>query len=540
MERIILENGIITTLDPNFPHAEAIYIENGKISAVGTKKDIRYKYDGAGVKRIDCKGAYIYPGFVDSHMHLSLVGQRLQMIDLREIRSKEELLRLIRERAEGLLIDGWIVGQGWQESMLDELPSLEELDEFSLGRPVLLSRVCFHSYLANGRAAELAGVRPHQEEPEKGAYGRNVDGRWNGRIYEEASLPFHQVQPKPTYEQKKSTIRQAMELALRYGLTAVHTEDLRFIESVSDLIQIHRELCREGTYLRTHHLIYQPYFDQLEDLELHFLDGDEWFRLGAMKLFADGSLGSWTAWLQEPYADNPTTNGISIHTDNQLFHFAEHATKRGYPIAVHAIGDAAADQVIRTIEQLQRKYGSVDSLRHRLIHAQILQLSMVERIKQAKISLDLQPIFVQGDFPWVVKRIGEQRLATSYAWKTLIEAGIPCAGGSDAPIESLSPLLGMYSAMTRNHYPTDHLHYHDSQKITTEQALRLYTLGSAYLAGEEKERGSITPGKYADFTILDQDLLQCTPEQIRDATVLATIINGKVAYTDPSFTGTTG
>ncbi|MDQ0417661.1 putative amidohydrolase YtcJ [Croceifilum oryzae] len=534
MDRIILENGIITTLDPNFPQVEAIYIENGNIIAVGSQQDILHTYNGANVKRVDCKGAYLYPGFVDSHMHLSLVGQKLQMIDFREVRSKEEMLRLIRERAETLPMDEWIVGQGWQESMLDQLPSLEELDQSSFGRPVLLSRVCFHSYLANGRAAELAGVRPHQEEPEKGAYGRNTDGRWNGRVYEEASLPFHQAQPKPTFEQKKSTIRQAMELASQYGLTAVHTEDLRFIESVSDLIQIHRECCQEGTYLRTHQLIYQPHFDQLEELGLHFQGGDEWFRLGAMKLFADGSLGSWTAWLQEPYTDNPTTNGLAIHTDDQLFRFAEKAAKRGYPIAAHAIGDAAADQVIRTIEQLQRKYGTENPPRHRLIHAQILQPSMVERIKNAKISLDLQPIFVQGDFPWVVERIGEQRLTTSYAWKTLIEAGIPCAGGSDAPIEPLSPLLGMYSAMTRNHHPASHSDYHDSQKITAEQALRLYTLGSAYLAGEEQERGSITPQKHADFTILDRDLLQSTPEQIRDATVLATIVNGKVAYTNSS------
>lgn len=534
MERIIFENGRIMTLDETNPQAEAVYVENGKIIAIGRNQDIRAAYDGFEVEKVDWQGAYVYPGLVDSHMHLSMLGQKLHMIDFQEVRSKEEMLQLIRQQAKQLPVDRWILGHGWQENMMNgEIPSLEELEEATLGRPALLSRVCFHGYLANERAAELAGVRPHQEEPLEGAYGRDSSGRWDGRVYENASRPFHLAQPKPTYEEKKAILRQAMKLALSCGLTAVHTEDVRYIESVAELIQIHRELQQEGVYLRTHQLIYQPFFHQLEELQLKFRDGDEWLRIGPMKMFADGSLGSRTAWLQSPYADDLSTTGIAIYTDEQILTYAREAERLGYPIAVHAIGDGAADQVIRTISQLKRQPKNGISIRHRLIHAQILQPLMIEQLKEHDITLDLQPVFVQGDFPWVVERIGEERLAASYAWKTLIEAGIPCAGGSDAPIEPLSPLLGIYSAITRNHHPNSNHDYHESQKLTARQALDLFTLGSAFVAGEEHERGSITVGKYADFTVLDRDLFQSTPEEIRDARILATVVNGKMAYMDP-------
>lgn len=533
MKRTIFFNAQFITLDPKGPPmVEAVYVVNGLIVAMGKRKDIEAEYDGGqGVERVDLQGAYAYPGFVDSHMHLSMLGQKLEMIDFRGITNKEEMLDQIRRRATNISEQEWVLGHGWQETeMQGGVPSLKELDEASFGRPVFLSRICFHSYLANHRAAELAGVKPHVDEPKMGAYGREESGRWNGLVYENASQPFYEARPKPTYEEKKNILRQAMELALSLGLTAVHTEDLRLMESVADLMKIHQELRQEGISLRTHQLIYHPYFQQLNDLDISFHHGDEWFRIGPMKIFADGSLGSRTAWLHSPYTDQQDTYGIRVHTKEEMFQLAQMASKRGFPIAVHAIGDAAAEQVIETMLMFPAS-PSGKRLRHRLIHGQILNDKLIQMLKNHKIVVDIQPIFVSSDFPWVIDRVGTERIRTCYAWKSLIRAGVPCAGGSDAPIESLSPFLGMYAALTRKHDRFMESHtFHEQEILNQEEVLRLFTIGSAYAAGEEAERGTISVGKYADFTVVDQDLLQCDPETYLQTRVLFTITNGVIGF----------
>jgi predicted amidohydrolase YtcJ len=490
----------------------------------------------ANSEKVDLMGGYAYPGLADSHIHLSGVGQKMRMLDLSLCRSKEEMLNAIKKRVQEAKEDEWILGLGLDEHRLGgEVPDLKELDEISAGHPLFLTRVCFHAHLVNTAAYRLAKIGEDQPDPEGGAFGRDESGRLNGWVYENAAQAFYAARPKPNLSEKKDTIRQAVKAALASGLTAVHTEDLRFFGSVAELIEVYRELIEEGLYLRTHQLIYHPYLDELDESGLKAGAGDEWFRIGAMKIFADGSIGGGTARLSEPYADDPGNMGLLIHEDEELNELARQAVKRNMPIAVHAIGDEAADRVIGVMERHPLSVRSERRLRHRLIHGQFLRKDLIERLAKLEVVVDIQPRFVASDFPWVLERVGMKRALYAYAWKSLLDAGVRLAGGSDAPIEPLHPLLGIHAAVTRRRLeePSDHPGYFPAQKLTPSQALQLFAVGSAMAAGEERERGTLAVGKYADMTVVDRDLLTVNPDELLQTQTVYTISNGKIAYAAP-------
>jgi predicted amidohydrolase YtcJ len=532
-KRIVYYNGHITTLDPTCPRAEAVAVEDGRIVAVGGNEQILLDFGRSDAAKVDLGGGYALPGLVDSHLHLSGVGQQLGWVDLSGYRSVEELLAVLRDRAALLKPGEWLLGMGWDENRLGgRIPTLAELDEAVPDRPVFLARICFHAYLVNSRAYRAAGIREDQPDPEKGAFGRDESGRLNGLVYENASRPFYDAQPQPDYAAKKETMRRAMRLALASGLTGVHTEDLRYIGSVDELIRICRELKEEGILLRTHHLIYHPHLRELDELGWRAGQGDDWFRIGAMKIFADGSIGGRTALLSQPYADDPGTLGMAIHDQDELQYLAAQAADRRMPIAVHAIGDEAADRVIRTMETHPFDPERGTHLRHRLIHAQIMRADLIERLKKLNVAVDIQPRFVASDFPWVLERIGEDRSRYAYAWKTLLDSGIRCAGGSDAPIEPLHPLLGIHAAVTRRRLddPPEHPGHLPQERLERLEAVLLFTSGSAYAAGEEHERGTLSVGKRADLTVYDRDILAVEIDELLEARTLFTVVNGEVAY----------
>jgi predicted amidohydrolase YtcJ len=439
------------------------------------------------------------------------------MVDFSSCRHKDQMLAQIRKQADQLPEGRWILGYGLQ-LMPNELPGLAELDEASQAHPLLIARPCYHAYLANTIAAKRAGVNPDSDVPEEGAYGKTETGLWNGMVYEGAVQLFQKAQPKPTYEEKKETMRLAMKEALACGLTAVHTDDLRYIESLPQLIQMMHELVAEGVKLRTHHLVYHPYLDEVPEV----LPESPWFRLGAVKIFADGSLGARTAWLSEPYMDEPDTCGIAVHSPEELKEIALRSREKGLPVAVHAIGDKAAEVVIKVMGNVQ-----APRLRHRLIHAQILRPELIGQLKRLPIAVDIQPRFVASDFPWVTERIGPRK-RTLYAWKTLLSEGIICAGGSDAPIEPIHPLLGMEAAVTRR--GLDGKTYGEEERLDLAEALALFTIGSAQAAAEEAERGTLEAGKYADMTVYDRDLFDLEPGELHKARTWFTIVNGQIAY----------
>lgn len=531
MGKRIFYNGIITTLDPTCPQAEALYVENGRTIAVGTNEEIFLQFGRAEIEKIDLGGGYGYPGLVDSHLHLALLGKKQRQLDLAGCRNKEELLQQIRQRAEQTAVGDWIIGNGWDENHLaDEMPTLDELEAASLGRPLLLWRVCRHVCLVNRTAYRLAGIE-EGSEPQQGKYGRDRKGHLNGWIYENASLSFLQVIPQSTVAEKKEEVRAGMKQALALGLTGVHTDDLREIGSLEQLLAIYEQLHQEGLYLRTHHLLYHPYLSEWDELGGHRLRQNEWFGLGAVKLFADGTLGGRTALLSQPYRDDPQNYGLATHSWEELAYLVSQAVDRQLPVAIHSIGDQATEKVLAIMQHYQQGANEVP-LRHRLIHAQILRAALVEQMSTMPIAVDIQPSFVASDFPWVIERIGEERLDYAYAWRTLLHAGIHCAGGSDSPIEPLSPLRGIHAAVTRCH--PDHVSaqagYQPQQKLDRLQALALYTTGSAYAANEEHQRGTLAVGKQADLTFFDRDLLTVPETDLLHAETLFTIVNGEIAY----------
>lgn len=529
-DKTIYYHGRIATFDPAQPQAEALAVEQGRITAVGTTEQILLDHGRAQVKKVDLEGGYVYPGFVDSHLHLSGVGERENGLDLGACQSKEEMLQLIRARVGKAKAGEWILGMGWDEHRLDGgVPTLRELDEVSPHHPVFLTRVCFHTYLVNSSAYAAAGVKAETDDPKDGSFGRDARGQLNGWVYEQASQPFYAAKPLPTYQEKKERIRQAMRLALASGLTGGHSEDLRYVGNIRELIRLYRELAEEGVKFRTHHLLYHPHLSELSELTAEELAPDSWFSLGAVKIFADGSIGARTALLSEPYADDPLQCGIAIHDQEELKELARRAASYGRPIAVHAIGDEAARRVIETIEYISAQNGR---LRHRLIHGQFLRADLIARLQRLHAVVDIQPRFVASDFPWVIERVGKQRTTHAYAWKTLLRAGILCAAGSDAPIEPLHPLWGVHAAVTRRRLedPSDHPGYLPEQKLTPFEAIRLFTQGSAYAEGQEHERGLIAVGRWADLTVYDCDLFTSPPEEWLEAKTLWTVVNGEVAY----------
>lgn len=506
----------------------SVYCESGRIRAVGTDRELELLLGGSSVERVDLEGGYILPGLTDCHMHLSMQGMKLAALDFSGAASKEEMLGLLWERADRTPPGEWILGLNWNENAFRPAiaPTRAELDAVTSRHPVLLTRVCYHSWLGNTEAFRRAGISGDTADTASGGYGRDETGALNGRIYEDAGMAFQAAVPEPDYAEKKATIRRAAQYALSLGLTAVHTDDLRYLGDLDTLLRIYRELREEGICLRTHQLVYYPHLAEARGLGLHGGSGDEWLRIGAAKIFADGVLGGRTAWLTEPYADAPGQSGYPIHTPEAFAAIVREARSAGFPVAVHAIGDAAVDLVLAELER--QPLPGAAGLPNRLIHVPVLRADQLARMRRLRLAADIQPPFVTGDYPWVLERLG-QRAVHRYAWRTLLAAGIPCGGSSDAPIEPLSPLYGLYAAVARRRLGEIHPGYEPGEKLTLPEAVRLYTYGGAQTAGEERERGLLAPGYGADFTVVDRPFAD-NPEEWPGMQVLRTVVNGVKAF----------
>lgn len=517
---------------------DAIYVEQGQIAAIGSKSDLKLQLGAKVYQTIDLAGGVVLPGLVDSHMHLSMHGMKLSMLDFSGVNSKNEMLAMVREQAQKTPAGQWIVGLNWNENDFKqpELPHMSELDEITMGHPIFLTRVCFHAYVGNSVAFRLAGINQDTQDTPSGSFGRDEQGELNGMVYEEAHFAFAKAQPEPDYSTKKEIMRRACLDALSLGLTSVHTEDLRFIGSVDTMRRIHQELREEGIYIRTHQLLYHPFTQEIKELGIKAGDGNEWFRMGAIKLFADGAIGARTALLQQPYNDMPEVKGTAIHSQEDMENITNEARKLGFPIAVHAIGDGAAQMVLTAMENCPLP--SNIPLRDRFIHAQVLNEELIKRMQKLPLIVDIQPRFVVSDFPWVLDRVGAERTEYLYAWRKLLDAGLICGGGSDAPIEPLNPFLGIHAAVTRKKpSPNQQFQlqseegYLPLEKLTMSEAIALFTMGGAATVNEADERGSIEVGKAADFTVINKNPFSMEyPDQLLDVQVQMTVVNGHIAY----------
>ncbi len=511
--------------------ADSVYVENGIIRAIGTASELELQLSGRPYAKVDWNGAQVLPGLVDAHMHLGMHGMKLGMLDFTDAASREEMLAMISERAASTPDGEWILGLNWNENNFPDgtAPHRSELDAITERHPIYLTRTCFHAFLGNSEAFRRAGVAADTPDTESGAFGRDAGGQLNGWIYENASAPFAAVQPVPDYEYLKSSMRRASEDALSLGLTAAHTEDLRLLGSVEAMLRIQSELREEGLAFRTHQLMFHGFLDEIQELGMRAGSGSDWLRIGAVKLFADGAVGGRTALLKEPYHDAPAALGLAMHTAEELAGIVGRARQMGYPIAFHAIGDGAAEMMADVLEAHPPAEDA--KLPDRFIHAQIVQPATVERMKRMNLAVDLQPRFVPSDFPWVMDRVGPERTSYLYAWKKWLQTGLPCSGGSDAPIEPLNPFLGIHAAATRRKPGERHEGYLPEEKLSISQSVGLFTHGSAAAAGEADRRGSIGIGKHADFTVVDRRIHDgMDPDELLHAKALMTVVNGIVAY----------
>ncbi|WP_409302184.1 amidohydrolase [Peribacillus sp. SCS-155] len=530
-------NGRIYTMSNENETVEAVYTDCGKIMDTGTLAYIKETYGEKIDQTADLKGNTMLPGLVDSHMHLVGHGERLLRLDLSGMKSREEVLAAVKEKCTLTPIGEWIVAEGWNENEWShsELILLRELDEISPYNPVILKRICRHALVANTQALAESGISEDVIQPSGGVIGRYEDGDLNGVFKEDPAMELVTANlPGITQGYVERALRTAIKDSWSLGLTGCHTEDLHYYNGFTPVYNAFRKVIEEeGMTLRANLLVHHEVIDDMQSEGFSYGSGSEFIRFDAMKVFADGSLGGNTALLSQPYKDKPQTQGVAIFSQEELDALVEKARRFDMPVAVHAIGDLAFEYVLNSIEKFPPKKGLTD----RLIHAQIVRKDLLDRAKVLPVIFDIQPGFVPSDFPWVTSKVDKQLLINSYAWKTYLEMGIVCAGGSDAPIEQLNPLLGIHAAVTRmKPEGEDNTVYGESERLSMFEAVSLYTTGSAGAILEQKTRGQIAKGFDADFTILDTDIFRNSAEKLLEANVAMTVIAGKSVFQSVKYT----
>ncbi|MDG5471076.1 amidohydrolase [Jeotgalibacillus sp. ET6] len=522
-------NGTIYTMKEEGEKAEAILTHNGRIVEVGNKEDLVAAASGEP-EWIDLKGSTLFPGFVDSHLHLIGVGETLLRLDLSSMRSKREVMEAVQLKAQELPEGEWILGDGWNENQwtTPEVITAEELDAAAPNHPVHLKRICRHAAVVNSVALQAAKIDRNTPDPEGGLIDRDLNGDLTGLLKDQAQDFMIPALPPIEDEYIQNSLREGLKHAWSLGLTGGHTEDLSYYGDFTRTYRAFQKVIEEeGNPFRAHLLVHHQVIEDWHRQGHSFLSGSRYVEFGAMKIFADGALGGRTALLKNGYADDTSTNGVAIHHPDKLKQLVYKARQYDMPIAVHTIGDLAFEYMLDAIEQ----YPAVNGQRDRLIHAQILNEDLVKRVEKLPVVLDIQPRFVASDFPWVTERIGEDRMQWNYAWKTLLERGIACAGGSDAPIEPLGPLLGIHAAVTRtNPLDPEGTVYGEDQCLSMFEAIELFTKGSAFACHHEHNRGILEKGHAADFTVLEKDPFNTPVADLLSMQVDRTVVDGKTVY----------
>jgi predicted amidohydrolase YtcJ len=519
--------GNIYTLMANDHQVEAVLTKDDQIIEIGTIEELESKYEVT--EKIDLQGATMLPGFVDSHLHLIGHGETLIRLDLSRFNTKVDTLVAVKEYARNFSNNEWIIGEGWNENLWDiaEPITLQELDEFVPDSPVVLKRVCRHAMVVNSKALKLAGITGESSNPPGGVIERNDTGELTGQLKDQAQELIYEALPQVSKEYLEKAMTASIKDAYKLGLTGGHTEDLNYYSGFQNTYETFEKVIKEnGLKFRAHLLVHHEVVDDMKDAGHEIYSGDL-VEFGAMKIFADGALGGRTALLSHPYADDPQTNGLAIFSQEELNDLFAKARRLNMPVAIHTIGDLAFEYALNAMEAHPVTKG-----RDRIIHAQILNQHLIERAKIfPSLILDLQPRFLASDFPWVIERIGAERMEYCYAWKTLIDSGIPCAGGSDAPIEPLNPLWGIHAAVTRkNKDDSTGTVYGEKEKLSVFEAVSLFTKGSAFAICHEDDRGMIKEGYLADFTILEKNIFTVLEDEIADLKVIMTVIGGDIVY----------
>ncbi|GAB6990017.1 amidohydrolase [Paenibacillus pini] len=524
-------NGNIYTMEFEHDKVEAVYTQDGTILESGALEKIKRKYADQIVKYVDLQGKTMFPGFVDSHIHLIGHGETFLKLQLAGLLSRQQLLDRIGEQTRVIPEGEWIIGEGWNENEWEEcgMLSKKELDTVAPRHPVMLRRVCRHVMAVNSMALAKAQVTEHVTAPSGGVIEKDPEGKLTGILKEKAQDLILEVIPGVTELYLKTALHAAIEDCWSQGLTGCHTEDLSYYGgSIRVLQAFHSVLHDEGKPFRAHLLVHHLVMQEWYELGRKQIAESPYLEYGAMKIFVDGALGGRTALLSQPYADDPSTCGVAVHSQADLNQWVKQARDYGMSVSAHTIGDKAAEMFLNAIVN----HPCPSDKRDRLIHGQILRKALIENMKELPLIVDIQPSFVTSDFPWVLERVGNLKGLYLYAWKTLFNEGIHCAGGSDAPIEKVSPIEAIHAAVTRTRpQKQDKTIYGPEECLSMFQAISLYTLGSAYAIGHEQDRGMIKSGYLADFTVLENDPFQLADaDEMLHNSVVMTVINGEIMY----------
>lgn len=532
----IFYHGIVHTMAGRT--VSALAVQGDRIAMVGSDEAVLALAD-EHTRCIDLKGRCILPGFVDTHMHMVMVGEGLQQLDLRGVRSLDEIVA--RGRAyvatHPLAEDEWIVGYGFDHNLFDPpvLPDGKTAEAISSDHPVILDRVCGHVGAGNAKALALAGFDENTVVP-GGQLDRGADGKLNGIIWESALDKLKQVRPRLTQAQVEVLVEQTGKTLAASGLTGVHSDDVGpagggvewvDLKAAFDALEargaLSVRLWEEWEAARP-----AVFRQELLSQPLRSFQGSDWLKVGNVKLISDGSLGARTAFLREDYSDDPGNRGIAVYTQAEMDEMVALCHENDLQVACHAIGDGATASFVEAVAKAQAR--APKPLCHRVVHCQFGDQALYERMAALGMGADVQPAFIPSDAPLTPSRMGA-RTAQSYAWKTLLDLGVVVGGGSDSPVEDYAPLWGIHCAVNRPSGPEDYAPFLPDQALTVEEAVSLYTVNAAKLVHAEADLGTLEAGKLADLVVLDRDIFTVPSQEIKDLAVCLTMAGGKITHT---------
>jgi predicted amidohydrolase YtcJ len=525
---LILYNGNIITMVQQQPKAEAIVISKNAIIYVGSN-DEALTMKNEKTKLIDLKDATVLPGLSDAHMHLISLGESLIQLNFAGTTSKEEIIAKVKERIAKLPSGKWLIGRGWDQNdwQIKEFPHYKDLDAVSPRNPVYLRRIDGHAAWINSRAMELAHINEQSKDPAGGSILREAGtNKPTGVLIDNAMDLVGKIIPSPTKDEIKNYVIGGMKHCAKDGLTMVHDAGA----SLTD-INIYKELLDEDKLpIR----LYVMIDDTPETLKYYFARKpeiglkDSMLTIRAIKTYADGAMGSRGALFFKPYDDDSGNSGLAMNSQDRMEELSGKAFAKGWQLCTHAIGDKA---VYMTLQAYGKALKGHNDARFRIEHAQVVRPDDIELFTQFDILASMQPVHATSDMYWAEKRIGAERIKGAYAWRNLLNQHVIIAAGSDAPVEDINPLLGIYAAVTRKDlqgFPEKG--WYPEQTLSIMEAIKIFTETPAYAAFMEKNKGFIKKGYLADITVLDKDISTLPPEEIPKTKVIHTIVNGKIVY----------
>jgi len=518
-------NARVWTGDRARPWADAIAVDGDRIAMVGSSAEVR-KATAPGTNVVDARGMMVAPGFIDAHIHFLIGGFGLASVQLRDAKTREEFVRRIAAYANGLPSGTWILNGDWDhEQWGGELPRRDWIDAVTPNNPVWINRLDGHMALANSAALSAAGIDTSTRDVAGGTIVRDDSGAPTGILKDNAQPLVGIAVPSPTREQEDGALDAAMQFVASKGVTSVH-----HMGTWNDFAVFDRANQTGRLRTRVYAAVPIDTWERLRDTVASRGRGDQWLRFGALKGFVDGSLGSHTAAMLEPFTDAPNDTGLFVNTPEDLYRWTSGADTAGLHMIVHAIGDRAIRTQLDIYERVERENGPRDR-RFRIEHAQHVAPADIGRFAALGVIASMQPYHAIDDGRWAEKVIGHERGKGTYAFRSLLDAGAKLAFGSDWFVAPPTPLEGIYAAVTRRTLDDAHPDgWYPEQKIGIEDALRGYTSGSAYASFEENDKGTLARGKLADFVMIDRDLTAIPPATIREARIVMTVVGGQIVH----------